>query len=71
MRRLSLLLLVWVCLAGCTHVRFNEKERLADRIMMFDADPIGAEMRGHALTPREGAIGGFTGALGAGGCGCN
>src|SRR5438132_1524534 len=63
MRRLSWLLLIMTIAAlagqGCTHVRFNEKERLADRTMIFDYDPLGAEMRGHILTPREGAIGGF------------
>jgi hypothetical protein len=56
--------------SGCTNVRFNEKERLANRAMYFDYDHIGAEMQGHILTPREGAIGGFY-AVGAGGCGCN
>ena len=56
--------------SGCTHVRFNEKERLADRTMIFDHDFVGAEMQGHILTPREGAIGGFY-SVGAGGCGCN
>lgn len=56
---------------SCMHVRFNEKERLADRTMIFDYDPVGTEMRAHVLTPREAAIGGFTGGVGAGGCGCN
>jgi uncharacterized protein DUF4266 len=57
--------------AACTHVRFNQKERLADRTMMFDYDSTGAELRAHVLTPREGAVGGFTGSVGAGGCGCD
>ena len=64
--------LICLCLifSSCTHVKFNERERLADRIMMFDANPLYAEMRGHVITPREAAIGGFS-AIGAGGCGCN
>jgi hypothetical protein len=55
---------------GCEQVRFNQKARLGDRAMVFDHDHVGAEMEGHILTPREGAIGGFY-AAGAGGCGCN
>ena len=57
-------------LVGCTGVRANQKERLSDRIMAFDYDHVHTEMMGHTMTPREGAIGGFSSA-GAGGCGCN
>jgi hypothetical protein len=71
MKSLLVPLLLLASLAGCTHVRFNEKERLADRTMMFDYDFMGSEMRGHILTPREASLGGFTGTVGAGGCGCN
>jgi hypothetical protein len=71
MKGVVLLLVILLLSAGCTHVRFNEKERLADRTMMFDYDFMGAEMRGHILTPREASLGGFTGTVGAGGCGCN
>jgi hypothetical protein len=70
-RILLLLSLLGAC-AGCAHqVRFNEKERLADRTMIFDYDFLGSEMRGHMITPREASLGGFTGTVGAGGCGCN
>jgi hypothetical protein len=69
MKILMPLILIGV-FSGCTSVRFNEKEQLGDRIMQFDFDHLGAEMQGHILTPREGAIGGFY-AVGAGGCGCN
>jgi Domain of unknown function (DUF4266) len=57
-------------LIGCTQVRANQKQRLSDRIMVFDHDHVQTEMLGHIVTPREGAIGGFS-AAGAGGCGCN
>lgn len=70
--RLLLLLLfgAGVAVVGCTPVRANQKQRLADPIMVFDHDHVHTEMMGHILTPREGAIGGFS-AAGAGGCGCN
>jgi hypothetical protein len=63
-------ILLGLFLGGCSHVRFNEKERLADRAMLLDADPLNKELRGHILSPREGAIGGNNN-VGAGGCGCN
>jgi hypothetical protein len=71
-RTVSIVLLVPLLLgtAGCTSVRANQKQRLADPIMTFDHDHVHSEMMGHILTPREGAIGGFS-AVGAGGCGCN
>ena len=50
-------------------VRANEKELLADPIMVFDQDRQEAAADDHVLTNREGAAGG-TGA-GGGGCGCN
>lgn len=65
-----LLLGAGVATVGCTPVRANQKQRLADPIMVFDHDHVHTEMMGHILTPREGAIGGFS-AAGAGGCGCN
>lgn len=63
-------LLCLAAIAGCRRVPFNERERLSDRIVSFDGDPLGDEMRGHIESPREGALGGFS-AVGAGGCGCN
>lgn len=64
------ILLISIMLGGCTSVRFNQKQRLGDRTMIFDYDAAAAKMQGHILTPREGSIGGFSSA-GAGGCGCN
>ena len=69
MRTLAVLLLL--ALSGCTTVRFNQKERLADPCMTFDVDGLATEMMGHVLNPREGSVGGFNGQAGAGGCGCN
>jgi hypothetical protein len=63
------LLVSMAVLEGCADVRFNEKERLNDRIMSFDDDSAAAEMRQHMITPREGTIGGFS-SVGAGGCSC-
>lgn len=62
--------LLCVALPGCAPVRANQKQRLADPIMTFDHDHAHTEMMGHILSPREGAVGGFS-ATGAGGCGCN
>lgn len=58
-------------LAGCGRhaVRPNEKELLADPIMIFDQDPQEAAADEHVLTNREGAAGGA--GTGGGGCGCN
>jgi len=64
-------LLVLLVLGGCSTVRFNQKERLADPCMGFDLDPLATELAGHVLNPREGSVGGFNGTAGAGGCGCN
>lgn len=57
--------------AGCGRhaVRANEKELLADPIMVFDQDPQEANADEHVLTNREGATGGA--GAGGGGCGCN
>ena len=70
LRRIVLLVFCLSILAGCSSVRFNQKERLGDRIMIFDYDHVAAELRGHILAPREASLGGFS-AGGAGGCGCN
>jgi Domain of unknown function (DUF4266) len=57
--------------AGCGRfaVRANEKEFLADPIMVFDQDPQEATADEHVLSNREGAAGGA--GTGGGGCGCN
>lgn len=67
----GVLLLIAMLVGGCTTVRFNQKERLADPAMAFDPDPLACELAGHVLNPREGSVGGFNGTAGAGGCGCN
>lgn len=63
-------LVLAVVLAGCSTVRFNQKERLGEAAMRFDPDPLRAEMTGKILSSREAAIGGFHGSS-VGGCGCN
>lgn len=69
-------LLALVCLlalgaAGCgmNAVRASEKEFLADRVMVFDANGQEASADEHIHGNREGAAGG-RGTAG-GGCGCN
>jgi hypothetical protein len=58
-------------LAACGRhaVRPNEKELLADPIMLFDQDGQEAAADEHVLENREGAAGGA--GTGGGGCGCN
>ena len=67
--RIALAALVFPVLAGCAAVAPYERERLADRAMQIDPDPLSAEMEQHTHDYREGASGGFGG--GGGGCGCN
>ncbi len=57
--------------AGCGRfaVRANEKEFLADPIMVFDQDAQEAAADEHVLSNRRGAAGGA--GTGGGGCGCN
>ena len=57
--------------AGCGRhaVRANEKQYLADPVMVFDDDPHEAASSEHIRTNREGAAGGK--GAGGGGCGCN
>lgn len=63
-------LLLATSLSACVTVRFNEKKRLGQEAMIFDPDPLAAQMNGKISSSREGAIGGFNSG-GAGGCGCN
>jgi hypothetical protein len=60
-------------LSGCGPIRPwvkpYERERLADRVMAWDRDPVASRYLEHVRENREGARGG-TGAAG-GGCGCN
>ncbi len=69
---LAVVLAVTLVLAtGCGRhaVRANEKEHLADPVMIFDSDGQEAAADEHVLTNREGSAGG-RGTAG-GGCGCN
>ena len=50
-------------------VKPYERERLADRVMVWDRDPISSSYLAHVRENREGARG-ASGATG-GGCGCN
>lgn len=50
-------------------VKPYERDRLADPIMSFDANPVSSAYLQHVFEAREGARGG-TGSAG-GGCGCN
>ncbi|MBS0373280.1 MAG: DUF4266 domain-containing protein [Proteobacteria bacterium] len=71
--RIALLLSLAVNAAGCAGVqpwvKPYERERLADRVMAWDRDPIMSGYITHVRENREGARGG-TGEAG-GGCGCN
>lgn len=68
-RTLPLALILAALLASCEATRFNERERLDSRTMTFDARELRGTLRSHVLTPREGAVGGFSSS--AGGCGCH
>ena len=71
-RSVSALILL-VAVSGCSNiepwVKPYERDRLADPIMLLDADPVSAAYMQHVYEAREGARGG-EGAAG-GGCGCN
>ena len=68
---LALLLLAGLGACGSIEpwVKPYERDRLADRIMLLDADPVSSAYLQHVFESREGARGG-EGAAG-GGCGCN
>lgn len=71
--RLALLLLALTGTSACSGiepwVKPYERDRLADPIMLLDADPVSSAYMQHVFEAREGARGG-EGAAG-GGCGCN
>jgi hypothetical protein len=71
--RITVLLALAAGAAGCAGVqpwvKPYERERLADRVMAWDRDPIMSGYITHVRENREGARGG-TGEAG-GGCGCN
>lgn len=60
-------------LSGCSNiepwVKPYERDRLADPIMLLDADPVSTSYIQHVYEAREGARGGEGSA--GGGCGCN
>ena len=66
-------LLAAAMLAGCGHfepwIKPYERERLADRVMSWNRDPVSTTYMNHVHENREGARG-ATGETG-GGCGCN
>lgn len=65
----TLVLALVVACAGCATVAPYERERLAERAMQLDPDPLERKVEQHTHEYREGASGGFGG--GGGGCGCN
>ena len=71
--RIAIALAVLLTISGCGQiqpwVRPYERERLADRVMAWDRDPLSASFIEHVHGNREDAKGG-TGSTG-GGCGCN
>lgn len=71
--RLVLPLVLLGGLSGCASiepwVKPYERDRLADPIMLFDADPVSSAYIQHVYEAREGARGGEGSA--GGGCGCN
>jgi hypothetical protein len=71
--RVALVLCALLAAAGCARVqpwvKPYERERLADRVMSWDRDPISSGYLDHVHENREGARGGTGGA--GGGCGCN
>ena len=72
MRLLLAMMLAGAVLSGCAAepwVKPYERDRLADRIMLFDRDPVSSGYINHVHEAREGASG-ATGSSG-GGCGCN
>ena len=70
MKHVLILIVILLSCTACGKVEFQDRERLSDRIMIFDYDGLGADMAGHIMTPRQGTMGGFT-SIGAGGCACN
>jgi multisubunit Na+/H+ antiporter MnhF subunit len=66
---LFLTLILLSIVSGCATVRAYERESLADRIMLLDAESAEAARELHWIEAREGSTGGTGGA--GGGCACN
>ena len=72
MLRFTIILLIMTALQGCSikpWVKPYERANLADRIMLFDRDPVSTSYLEHVHESREGARG--AGVSSGGGCGCN
>lgn len=67
--KLSLLLILTLCLAACSTVKPWERGHLAKDTMQGDAYPNKAALDRHIYFSKEGASGG--GRAAGGGCGCN
>ena len=67
--RLIMISVLLLIASGCTPVRFNERERLAQPDMQFDSSPLQSEVEGDVYSAREGATAVFSGG-GGGGCRC-
>jgi hypothetical protein len=66
------LLLFALALAGCTHVRASQREKLANPSMQFEMDPAAEAQRDSILEITEGGTFPSAGPGTAGaGCGCN
>ena len=64
--------LVLIALAGCTHVRPSQREKLANPSMQFQMDPAAEGQRDSILEITEGGTYSSAGPGTAGaGCGCN
>lgn len=61
--------LLTLCCAGCSTVRPQDKELLADPAMAYASGGEAEAQEEHVLTNREGAAG--AGRTSGGGCGCN
>ncbi|MDX1693328.1 MAG: DUF4266 domain-containing protein [Ketobacteraceae bacterium] len=71
---MALWLMLWLALplvSGCSYekVRPWERGRLANPVMIRDANPAQALLEQHTYSSKETTSGGYS--AGAGGCGCN
>ncbi len=66
------LVLAAALLAGCSHVRPSQREKLASPAMQFQMDPVAESQRDSVLEITEGSTFSSAGPGTAGaGCGCN
>ncbi len=66
--RRVVLLALGLCGMGCSTVRPQDKELLADPAMIYGSGGEASRQEAHVLENREGAT---SGSAGGGGCGCN